>query len=349
MRVPENIFIDTSIFEGQQYDFESREFLAFKKHFRGNSISVLMPDPTKREIVRHIKEKASSAAQAVKSVQQKASFVRRIESWPLHTQTKEAMEDSIRTSAMTALSQFLNTYNAIDLDYSGISIDQIMDNYDLAVPPFGDGKKRKEFPDAFAVASLDAYHSKTGKLIAVIAKDSDLLNSCELRPHLIYYESLSAFVEAAKFEEQKIVQIDELIENDSSLQDAIGELFTELGFIIDEDFNGEVNDVGVSGVELSEIRLSEIRDKDFMVSFRGRVYFSADLYYDDYDTAIYDSEDKVLIPIDTIDKSIDDDVFVSGSARLVVNDDWESISMIADLSIDQDTFTLRANEDNNYH
>jgi hypothetical protein len=43
------------------------------------------------------------------------------------------------------------------LNYEGMSVERVMDWYDRSAPPFREGKKRKEFPDAFVFAMLEKY------------------------------------------------------------------------------------------------------------------------------------------------------------------------------------------------
>jgi hypothetical protein len=55
MSVPSTIFIDTSIFDETAYNFEAASVEAFRQAIGGANLTLLMPDPTKREIRRHIR------------------------------------------------------------------------------------------------------------------------------------------------------------------------------------------------------------------------------------------------------------------------------------------------------
>lgn len=56
-------------------------------------------------------------------------------------------------------------------------------------PPFGDGKKKSEFPDAISILSLKSYLEDDEK-IYVISEDKDLKEYCAVDPTFISVETL---------------------------------------------------------------------------------------------------------------------------------------------------------------
>lgn len=63
MSVPTAVFLDTSVFDGQSYNFSSTAFSTFLPACRSRQLKLLLPDPTEREIKRHMAEKAQEAVQ----------------------------------------------------------------------------------------------------------------------------------------------------------------------------------------------------------------------------------------------------------------------------------------------
>ena len=57
MSIPNVIFIDTSMFDEQNYNFESSSLSSFIAAIKDQGFTLLLPDPTLREITRHIKER----------------------------------------------------------------------------------------------------------------------------------------------------------------------------------------------------------------------------------------------------------------------------------------------------
>jgi len=69
MSIPSVIFIDTSIFDRQAYNFGSLAIEAFVKATTDLKITLLLPDPTEREIRRNIEELWRGATKAGTRVQ----------------------------------------------------------------------------------------------------------------------------------------------------------------------------------------------------------------------------------------------------------------------------------------
>jgi hypothetical protein len=82
MSYPKTIFIDTSIFYGNQYNFSSASFSAFREAVKDKGFILLLPAPTLQEIERHISDKADSALNVLKVAQRDAPFLTKLPNWP---------------------------------------------------------------------------------------------------------------------------------------------------------------------------------------------------------------------------------------------------------------------------
>jgi hypothetical protein len=63
MSAPTYIFIDTGIFDEQNYNFNSTAFNAFLMAIKKQGLKLVLPDPTLREIERHIAKRACARQQ----------------------------------------------------------------------------------------------------------------------------------------------------------------------------------------------------------------------------------------------------------------------------------------------
>ncbi len=61
MLCPNNIFIDTSIFDGQAFNLTSLAVASFIKAAAGKNLTLPLPERTEREIRKHIVGKARAA------------------------------------------------------------------------------------------------------------------------------------------------------------------------------------------------------------------------------------------------------------------------------------------------
>jgi len=228
MSYPKIIFIDTCIFDAICYNFSAPTVKAFCEAVNGKKLQLLLPDPTEREIRRHIDEQVESALAAMKKAQKDAPFLRKLNSWPLNK--KEDIFDlshSIRKSANQDLREFYSLFRVKKLGYGAVNMSEIMDWHDRKTPPFGEGKKRKEFPDALAIAQVRDYSNDANKVVAVISQDGDMENACASYHRLLCFKSLSSFTEVLQSSNKMFVQIQQLLEKDKSkLVTAINEQFS---------------------------------------------------------------------------------------------------------------------------
>jgi len=98
----------------------------------------------------------------------------------------------------------------------------------------------------------------------------------------------------------------------------IREKFNQLGFVIEGDYEGEVSDVEAEDIDILDINFTELTDTEFQISFSVDVEFTADLSYDDYDSAIHDSEDDIWIALETVSTSYSGSEEVKGGASFKI-------------------------------
>jgi hypothetical protein len=80
--------------------------------------------------------------------------------------------------------------------------------------------------------------------------------------------------------------------------------FSYLGFYL-ADQEGDVDDINTTEVSDLETFLIDVHDGYAIFDITCSVSYSANVSYDDLETASYDSEDKVLIPWRKIDTTVD--------------------------------------------
>ena len=191
MSIPTTIFIDTSIFDESAYNLSSARFKAFRSLAETLNLKLLIPDPTAREIRRHIRERSQSAVKSLEDAARRAPFLSQLDDWPLNETNKVVLANKLENHIEKGLSDFYKNFEIHKLDYRGIEIKEIMNWYDWGHAPFSD-KKKNEFPDAFSIASLNQYHKSSNENIAIVSQDGDFKSACAKHKHLLYFPSLPA-------------------------------------------------------------------------------------------------------------------------------------------------------------
>src|SRR6185369_12915940 len=292
-----NVFIDTSVFIEQNYGFHGSVFQNLIRLCSKEQAKLFVTDITSREVVAHIEEDVSKACQAAAKFQRDARILRNLPN-PEYVSLFEKIDPHSTTAELILqFKTFLQGASAKTLSTSGVSIEAVFNAYFYRKPPFGKGKKKDEFPDAFALHSLENWCEARNERMYVVSVDGDMPKHCAESKNLIHLQKLAEFINVVELHDEVLApSVDALIEdNASAIDDAITKEFTNQGFWID-DQEGDVNGVEVTHIERLDRLILEIDQNSAVVQVDSGITFEADITYDDLDTASYDSEDKVLIP-----------------------------------------------------
>lgn len=327
MSLPTAVFLDTSILDGQQYNFASTAFSSFLPVARERNFVVLLPDPTKREVLRHIEERSQGAVRALEDARRRAPFLNKWKHFPKLPDNKWLTNFEVRTVAIEEWQSFLNQFSVKELNYDAVVLSTVMDWYEKQRPPFGSGKKRKEFPDAFAIAALAAYAGATKTYIAVVAEDPDFKGACEHFPYLLYFPNLPALTELLLADEKTIEGVRELVlQNQPMIEEAAQSEGESLSLYVPSEF--EILDGGVTYVSLDDIRVVALGNRECTVALEGQIGYEVKLKRDDYSYRYEDDYDHRR------GKTVEGDNPLSGTAKLQMSSDRNSIEKVTYIELD---------------
>lgn len=265
MSLPKAAFLDTSVFAGQQYNYGSAVLKSFIPVAKQTGIKILMPDPTSREIARQIKERSADALKALDDARRKAPFLSKWRHFP--TQHVTSAQWEVGRIAQAEWNEFLAQFQVDKLGYDGVSIPRVMTWYDAIRAPFGEGKKRKEFPDAFAVEIVSLYAEKHGLCVAVVSEDQDMKRACEHYPSLLYFQSLAQLTELLLIGNEKLDALRSAL--DGGLEKLEGIVHDQISmfstYIYDQDYEEE--DRSIHWPKIVDIRIVGIGNNECTVVF----------------------------------------------------------------------------------
>jgi PIN domain-containing protein len=333
MSVPNTLFLDTSIFDEQNYNFESAVVRPFLSAVEGKNLNLLLPDPTSREINRHIAQRADAVVTTLEDARRKAPFLAKFKEWP--RLASFALSWQLRQLAVEEWNAFLCHFNLRRLSFEGVNLMEIMAWYDNQHPPFGP-KKRKEFPDALALASILAFVRKERTSVAVVSRDADFKHACDRFAELLYFPSLPAFTEALIASDERVDKVKRMLQDDvSMLEDGIREEFLSLSFFPSANPEGTVDLVKVSEMELSEVHVVGLGDGECTVAFEASVRYRAHVEFDDLDSAIVDSSEGIFMPLHRHSGFVADSSVVSGVAKIEIKDAWTRFGGVLHIHLEQ--------------
>jgi len=310
-----------------------------------------LTDITLQEIRSHIDEDTETAIQEIQKTRKKAKILRNFNEMPLSSIFEDIDLSQYKDTLRQKLESFIENCGIKIINNNTADIDNVFKLYFQRKAPFGVGKKKSEFPDAFVLDALDRYGKKAGEKIYVISEDKDFAQGAAQFDNIIYSASLKEFLNIAiihyellapqviDFLKREIKQVTQKIEKD----------FLYLGFYL-SDQDGDVDDVNVIEVSDPEIFLIDVNDGYAIFEITCNISYSANVIYDDLETASYDSEDKVLIPWRKIDATVEREERVEAEVTITFihqephNFEVENVSILSP----KNDVSVYANEDDWY-
>lgn len=200
--------------------------------------------------------------------------------------------NQIASELLWQFEQFIDNAKVTVLSTDGVSIESVFESYFQQTPPFSEGKKKHEFPDAFTVAVLEKWCKDNDEAMYVISGDQDLATYCNASTKLISLNKPEAFLELLTLEHEYIRSIEREIFQ-SHLEDIkalVLSQFSDLPFWL-EDQNGDVDSITIITLDLVERFLIGVFEDVLHYETNFRLIYAAAVSYDDPDYIYYDKED----------------------------------------------------------
>ena len=195
--------------------------------------------------------------------------------------------------------RFKQACNCIAVKSDSVDLPKLIDDYFQITPPFGMGKKRKEFPDAIAAHSLLNWAKENRKKISIISNDKDWMKFCERHESVQYFETILEFL--STFPAPELV--DRIKRGFKSVEklflSQVARDFPLLGFIlVSSRYTPDVvEDVSVVDINFEDLFVINIEknEESFIANIEvsAKINFEAEATYEDPATGYYDKEDDV--------------------------------------------------------
>ena len=285
-----NVFIDTEAFEASNFNFQSTVFKELVRLSQAALVSVVLTTVTESEILAHIEQRVHDAFLALEKFRSKGRMLKNVNA--LDPLFQNFDEQKAFAEVREKFEKFLAEADVTILDLDNTDADSIFKKYFDKKPPFGDAKKKYEFPDAFAQEALSDWCAENKSKMYVVSADPDW-QSLKGNKALIPIAKLQEFVGlAVKDEAEELTNavLRQYRANLAKVETAIKEEFANCGFYT-EDVDGDVNEVTVTRLQLGDPQILEIDDVSATISVPVDLDYTADVSYEDDDEGIWDSED----------------------------------------------------------
>jgi hypothetical protein len=349
---PRLVALDTQVFDSYNYNYNSQALRTLVTLTQQEKIRLLLTSVTLHEIRAHITEGAELASKAVEQAVNdlnKKRFkpqgdTKRIKisanSDFLYDFRKKVQEiapnfDQINQELLGQLDAFLQEIDFEAIEVDQVSVVEIFENYFSGAPPFGEGKKKYEFPDAFALLALHKEAEDRNRIIYVVSGDSDWEKFCSSSEDLHLIKKLDELIETI-IRETDSDEVDicyELYsEKEDEIERYIEDNFSDLDFSIDlsgtsliewgsEEIEVEVNSVHIIDSSLVHIDDSDSDQPSVVFELEAEVNYDANVSYTSLEYAIYDREDDTYYGGEKIDTTFTQSIKLNVEATLILSRD----------------------------
>ncbi len=307
------VFIDTEVYNRNAINFSNETFLRLQSLVNEGKIELFSSSITINEIKANISDSICESKKAIEEFQTKARYLRNTRAFRRNKIWKEQDYDKLVSDLNEQVDEFMDKTGTRLVNFDGINIQEIFSKYFANHPPFKEGKKKYEFPDAFVIASMKQMSRQINQQIFVISGDSDWQRACEGDGNLVWLEKPDALFQLIEFDDRLIAEQADNIFNryNKEISSKVADDFKNLGFSIDGSNysrtigNENVNEVTVDNVAEIEKFLVRVNDDKMIFKCNYQVHFRANIEFEDYTYASYDSEERQFYSGDWVDNIVE--------------------------------------------
>ncbi len=290
------VFIDTQYFVKSNFNFSSRSFVTLQELCKKNELQYILTSVVEQEVESKIELSIKDALSSLQSFRKKANILSTIDDPLLSSFFNDVKEEDIYEKANAIFHGYNKECKYKYVEADKIDPEELLDLYFCKKPPFGDGKKKAEFPDAISLLSIESILDE-GEKIYVVSDDQDLKSYCTDNQQLIAVDSLEKLLDMYNLHTNALtVQVKEYLEK------AIGEIKNRVSDYISgcEVYNSsswddaDVTRFYVNNVGDFEINVIEISDEECKFNFDVQVDIYVEVTGPDFTNGMYDREDGYM-------------------------------------------------------
>lgn len=357
---PVHVFVDTSTLERLGFPFGLPRLQPLMARIEAGDIQIVISHIIVTEILEHVSNQVNKAKKAYAIFKRDSAITRIITDPDIKVVANEVDWQAVKTAASASVNSFFATPGVTVLPIGEEDAGEVFADYFARRPPFGEGKKKSEFPDSFALKALLRYAQSERCKIAVISEDGDWKKACADNSELIHCPSIEQVVDySQKAEAVHHNEIRQLLEaHREELHSAVIESFQDRGFFWDSDagYDSEVEETYDEEIESWPWSVIAIEEGWAEIAGDALIYFRSTAIYPDPESCYRDPDTKELVFFGQVHATLVSRITVQVRVKvhvdslrqntlqldeLTVNDDrdiWFCDDEIEEIRTDSDTF-----------
>ena len=296
------VFIDTQYFVKAGLHFDNPALKSFRKYCERTELFHVSTTVVEREVEAKIKASVTEALSAIQTFRRKARLLASLEHETIKGYFKEITEEEIYKKSNEVFEEFWEGCSTEVVEASDVDPEELLTLYFEAKPPFGEGKKKSEFPDALSLLSLKSALDNDEK-IYVVSDDGDLKTFCDSDPQLVSVETLDKLLDI--YTKHTSVRSDQVkkyfITNKESIKEKIKSYLEDCDVYNSSGWEDAEVDEGLTVTHIGVIEPSVlyIDDEESQITFDINVEFEVSVTGPDFNNGTYDREEGRVYTFDS--------------------------------------------------
>ncbi len=236
---------------------------------------------------------------------------------------KTKLWDILMEKYQASVAEMFKELDATPLAIDNVKPSAVLKSYAEETGLFSGESKKDQFPDAFIFECLKQVATKENQVI-IVSDDGDFEKPAQSEKYVNVIKSLPSLFKSLGYE-MDAPEVSNFLENKSDeLAALVGEEINAWGLIGDVE-DSEIFDVKVLGLEIGKITSFQPVEEGGDLLVIGTVRVSANVEYShpDWDSASYDSDDKVLIPRQDVNGEAELEFDIDISISICVDDEGD--------------------------
>lgn len=329
----DTIFLDTSIFEANNF-LEGKRIKEIYKLSEKQQIKVVIPQLTFDEIISRISKNIDESIQKFNKYRDDTRVFRNIPT--LEKKFESINSDNAKKELTTRIKDKFEKSKFEILPYPTLNVGEIFDKYFNKQFPFSSGAKKDEFPDAFALKTIENWAKDNQVKVLVFAKDKDILNYENKHLTIIgdFEDYLSNKIkEIEGYRHQKLInEIDNIVQNHSFVIEKEVNDWTSYQLDDDTKYYDYSNWYDVHNIKIIDVNskinsynITSIAEEYIAVELKMKINYKVEIIIDDEEYMYKDDDTKEWIFLETKPVIIDENRYVNVEVVFLIDDSDDSI------------------------
>lgn len=303
---PFTVFLDTSIFEAENF-FLGRNLIKLCELSKNKIVELKITDIIYEELKQRIKSNISKAQISTKKTFQaingEGKILKNVEGLNNLYSLLNIDFFEVERALLIKLEEFLEKYDFEIINSNISNISEVFNDYFNIAPPFKEGAKKNEFPDAFSLNTIKQWAKKNNEKIFFLTQDSDFLQISYKNIDITH--TISTLLDYItrhnneihiSFIENKIKEYDfdyniEKVLEDKDFEQLIQAIENDI-FIYGDYYDPEIGDMEKYYVTIDSKQINSIiQSKSVTFEINASISIDIELSYYDISNAFYDKED----------------------------------------------------------